>query len=177
MVRGDRGIPSNAAMRIRETAAALDPRLRVDDLQTLDEVYRLSFIGKYLMGVALAALALCVVLFSVTGIYTLMSFSVEARRREIGIRSALGASATRLALGAFRRVLIPVGASAVIGAIGAIAIDSFLASVLFDAGPEKRLHWLLPAGELFILLIAVIVVIGPVRRVLRVDPVQALRDG
>ncbi|MBI4473566.1 MAG: hypothetical protein HY646_12935, partial [Acidobacteria bacterium] len=62
-----------------------------------------------------AALALGIVLFSVAGIYTLMAFTVVQRRREIGIRSARGASPQRLVLVIFRRVLVPVSAGVALG--------------------------------------------------------------
>jgi putative ABC transport system permease protein len=123
-------------------------------------------------------LALGIVLFSVAGIYTLMAFTVVQRRREIGIRSALGASPLRLVLGIFRRVLVPVSAGVALGGLTALLLDFYLSPLLFDVREGGRpLPWILPAAEAFILLVGVIAVFGPTRRALRVDSVEALREG
>ena len=127
-------IPSGLENRLREIAAALDPALRIDDLQSLDEIYWYLSLGEYIGGSGVAALALGIVLFSVAGIYTLMAFTVVQRRREIGIRSALGASPLRLVLGIFRRVLVPVSAGVALGGLTALLLDFYLSPLLFPFG-------------------------------------------
>jgi hypothetical protein len=170
-------ISSRLENRLREIAAALDPALRVDDIQTLDEIYWYRSLGEYIEGSGLAALALGVLLFSVAGIYTLMAFTVVQRRREIGIRSALGASPLRLVLGIFRRVLVPVSAGAALGGLTALLLDFYLSPWLFVQEGGRPLPWILPAAEAFILLVGLTAVFGPTRRVLGVDAVEALREG
>ena len=124
-----------------------------------------------------AALTLCGVLFSVAGVYTSMVFTVVQRRREIGIRSALGAPPWRLIAGVFRRVLLPVGFGVALGAMSAMLLDSYLSPLLFDSGSDGRpLPWILPAAEASIFLIAALALYGPVRRALRIDPVEAVRE-
>jgi putative ABC transport system permease protein len=169
-------IPAGLANRLREIAAALDPALRINDLQPLDEIYWYLSPPDYIGGSGLAALALGVVVFSVAGIYTLMAFTVVQRRREIGIRSALGASQVRLVLGIFRQVLVPVSAGVVLGAMTALLLDFYLSPLLFVRDGGRPLPWILPAAEAFILLVGVLAVCGPARRALRVDPVEALRE-
>ena len=169
-------IPPNLEKRLREIAASLDPALRIDDLQSIDEIYWLLSLGEYIGGSGVAALALGIVLFSVAGIYTLMAFTVVQRRREIGIRSALGASPLRLVLGIFRRVLIPVSAGVVLGGFAALVLDFYFSPLLFAGEGSRPLPWILPAAEAFILLVGVIAVFGPARRTLGVDPVEALRE-
>jgi ABC-type lipoprotein release transport system permease subunit len=169
--------PPSLEKRLREIAAALDPALRVDDLQSLDEIYFLLSLPDYIGASGLAALALGIVLFSVAGIYTLMAFAVVQRRREIGIRSALGASPLRLMLGIFRSVLVPVSIGVVLGGLTALLLDFYFSPLLFPVRQGGRpLPWVLPAAEAFILLIGVIAVFGPARRTLGVDPVEALRE-
>jgi hypothetical protein len=170
-------IPPNLASRLREITAALDPALRVDEIQMLDEIYRLSLMGAIVGGALVAGLTLCGVLFSVAGIYTSMVFTVVQRRREIGIRSALGAPPWRLIAGVFRRVLIPVGGGVAIGALAAMLLDYYLSPLLCDFGADGRpLPWILPAAEAFIILIAAIALYEPVRRALRIDPMEAVRE-
>jgi putative ABC transport system permease protein len=169
-------IPSGLENRLRQITAALDPALRVDDLQTLGEIYWYMSVPEYIGGSGMVALALGIVLFSVAGIYTLMAFTVVQRRREIGIRSALGASPQRLVLGIFRRVLLPVSAGVALGGLAALLLDFYLSPLLFVQEGGRPLPWILPAAEAFILLVGVIAVFGPTRRALGVDPVEALRE-
>jgi putative ABC transport system permease protein len=167
-------VPPTLASRLREITAAVDPALRVDDIQTLGEIYRLLSIGGLAGGGVVVGVTLCGVLFSVAGVYTSMVFAVVQRRREIGIRSALGAPAGRLIAGVFRRVLFPVGLGAALGALAAMLLDYYLSPLLFDSG--RPLPWILPAAEAFIFLIAALALYGPVRRALRIDPMQAIRE-
>ena len=162
--------------RVRQIAAGLDPALRVDELQTLGEIFRLSSIGDIAVGGVVAALALSGILFSVAGIYTSMVFSVAQRRREIGIRAALGSPPWRLITGAFQQVLLPVGVGVALGGLAALILDYYLSPLLFDSTVDGRsLLWIL-AAEAFIFLMAAIALVGPIRRALRIDPVDALRD-
>lgn len=170
-------IPPDFATRIREITAAVDPALRIDDFQPLDEIYFYLSLPDYIGSATLAALALGIVLFSVVGVYTLMSFTVIQRRREIGIRSALGASPLRLITGIFRQVLVPVATGVTLGGLTALLLDMYLSPLLFGARESGRpLPWILPAAEAFVLTVGVIAVFGPARRALRVDPVEELRE-
>jgi predicted permease len=169
-------IPPNLGSRVREITAAYDPALRVDELQTLDEIYRVLSMGDIIGGGVVAALALCGVLFSVAGIYSSMVFAVVQRRREIGIRSALGAAPWRLITGAFRQVFIPVGIGVAFGGLAALMLDYYLAPLLFESRGDGRVLPWIPAAEAFIFLIAGIAIYGPVRRALRIHPVEALRE-
>ena len=126
----------------------------------------------------IAAATLCGILFALAGIYTSVRFTAVQRRREIGIRTALGAPAWKLAAGVFRQVLRPVGIGVALGGLAAMMLDSYLSPLLFDSGKSARpLPWILPATEVFLCALAAIVLYGPVRRALRVDPVEAMREG
>ena len=175
-LRAGRTAAPHLGRRLQDIVAALDPSVRVDDLQTLDEIHwRLSIAGLAGGGV-IASLTLAAVLFSVAGIYTSMAFALVERRREIGIRAALGAPPARLIAGAFRRVLLPVGVGMVLGSVAAGMLESYLSPLLFDQSGARPLPWILPAAEAFVLLTALIALWGPVRRALRVDPFATLRE-
>ena len=167
-------VPPRFENRLREIAARLDPAMRIDDLDSLDDTYFYSSLPEYIGASGLGGLALGIVLFSVAGIYTLLAFTVVQRRREIGIRSALGAPPFRLVLGIFRRVLIPVASGVAVGGVAAVLLHFYFSPLLLDGA--RPLPWILPATEAFILLVGVIAASGPTRRVLGADPVEALRE-
>jgi ABC-type antimicrobial peptide transport system permease subunit len=171
------GLLPDLAKRVREVATALDPNLRVDPIATMDRVYSPFPFADIGVASSLAGVMLGVLLLSGAGVYTLMAFAVVQRRREIGIRSALGAQPWALIAGLFRRVLFPVVVAAGVGAFGAALLDYYFSPVLFDFTEGGRpLPWILPAAEVFIVLLGLLVVAGPARRALRVDAVETLRD-
>lgn len=172
------GLLPDLANRVRTVAATLEPDLRVDPIRTMDDgVYEAFWFEDTGVASALAGVMLGVLLLSAAGVYTLLAFAVVQRRREIGIRSALGARPLTLILTLFRRVLVPVGVAAGIGALGAALLDHYFSPALFELREGGRpLPWVLPAAEAFIVFTGLLVVAGPARRALRVDPVEALRD-
>jgi len=91
--------------------------------------------------------------------------------------SALGARPLQLLAGIFRSVLTPVAAGAAAGGVVALLLNSFL-SVVFMANVGRRpLPWILPAAEVCIMVIGLLVLAGPARRAMRVQPTEALRNG
>ena len=103
------------AGRLREIAAAVDPNLQLRSVLTMDEILRKEQGVTRLVAAALAVVTLSVVLLSAAGIYSMMSFTVTQRRREIGIRAALGANPHRILASIFSRALgqLAVGATLV----------------------------------------------------------------
>jgi len=112
-----------------------------------------------------------VLLFSAAGVYALMSFTVSQRRREIGIRAALGASSMRLLRSVFSRVAAQVSMGVVLGALGAKAI----APLSDDVVLAKRLAIVTPAIALIMVVVGVVAAYGPARRSLRIQPTEAVR--
>ena len=166
---GVAGVPG----RLREMAAALDPTLRVDELRSLDEIYLQQRQGNNLGASALAVVTLSVLLLSAAGMYALMSFTVARRRREIGIRSALGAQPRHLLAGIFRRALGQVAVGALVGVLAALVLGVYL--------PVEELGgWhvpgVLPAAATIMMLVGLLSTAGPARRSLQIEPSEALRD-
>ena len=84
------------------------------------------------IGLVLILAMLSVVVLSAAGIYALMSFTVARRRREIGIRAALGADPTRVLAGIFARALGQLGLGTAVGLAGAVALESIIEGVMFQ---------------------------------------------
>jgi ABC-type antimicrobial peptide transport system permease subunit len=103
-----------------------------------------------------------------------MSFTVTLRRREIGIRTALGARQGRLLASIFARALWQIAAGVAVG----VAIALFLHQKLnIEVEGGWHIPGILPAAALFIMTIGLLSAAGPARRAVRVDPTEALRDG
>ena len=152
---------SDVAGRIREITTMLDPTLRVDEILSLDEVYRRIQLSNNVAGLALAVVMVSVLLLSAAGLYALMSFTVNQRRREIWIRSALGAQPRRLLAGIFRRALGQVGAGAVGGVLAALLIGYYLP--LEEMG-GWNVPGIIPGAAVIMVVIGLLAAFGPARR-------------
>jgi predicted permease len=171
LVRTD-GEPSAMFDAVRRAVRDADPEIPVVNLRTLDAVVALSVVGRrfntmLLVGFAALALALAAV-----GIYGLMSHAVLQRTREIGIRLAIGATASNvlgLVVGqAVRLALVGVAA----GLVGAVALTRVMQSLLFGVSPLDPLA--LGGAALLLLGVAGFSSYVPARRASRVDPKTAI---
>ena len=112
-------------------------------------------------------------LLAAVGVYGLMSFSVVARTREIGIRLALGAQPRQILIGIMREGLLLALAGIAIGLAIAVLAARVIASFLFAVGAGDPLTF--AAVALLLLVVALAASYIPSRRALRVDPIAALR--
>jgi len=166
--------PMAFANTLREIGARVDPSLQLRDVATLEMVLKREQGMLRLIGITVILVMLSVVVLTAAGIYALMSFTVARRRREIGIRAALGADPNRLLVGIFARVLGQLGAGAAIGLLGAIAFDRII-----DEGDQilqGEGAILVPAVILTMMLVGLLAAIGPARQGLRIQPTEALRE-
>jgi predicted permease len=165
---------SGTAGRLREIAGSVHPELLVDEVDRLEERY-LRFQDERMATVyALAIVTLSVVLLSAAGMYALMSFTVNQRRREIGLRSALGAQPLQLLAGTFRKPVRQIAAGAALGLLAAYLAGGVIP--IEDLG-GRQVPGVLVVAALFILVVGVLSVAEPARRALRLAPTEALRDG
>jgi putative ABC transport system permease protein len=171
-VRVRTGDPAALADPLRDLSASIDPDVLLLDVSTAALALQQAQGMMRLIGVSLALVILSVILLSSAGIYSLMSFTVARRRREIGIRAALGAHRNRLLIGIFSRVLAQLGAGAVLGLIAAVG----LAQILEGDMVRHYRALLLPLVVLLMMTLGVLAAIGPVRQGLRIQPIEALRD-
>jgi predicted permease len=166
-------VHSDLARRLAESTTAMDRNFQVEQFRALKDVYQAERNEENFLGSACASVLVVVLLFSAAGIHTLVVFALVLRRREVGIRSALGAPPLRLVADVFRRDLSPVVAGAFVGSLLAFPVDKLIprsdgesVSILFVSGVF-----------LLMLMIGLLAVAGPARRALRIDSVEALREG
>jgi predicted permease len=158
------------ARRTYQILIAIDPALRMAELETRGQADREDALAVRLVALALSSVLVTVLLFSAAGVYSLMSFAVSQRRREIGIRAALGASSMDVLRSVFSRVAVQVGLGVVLGALGATMI-----SVDVDAVVARRLAMVTPGIALIMVVVGVVAAYGPARRSLRIQPAEAVR--
>jgi predicted permease len=169
---------TGAAGRIREIAAGVDPTLRLEEVRTLDDLYRQQAFGNMVGASALLAATLSVLLLSAAGMYALMSFTVQQRRREIGIRAALGAGSARLLAGVFKRAAGQLLMGAAVGGSLAYIVDAYVPQEMLQMLGGWDVPGVLPATAVFMVAVGLLAALGPARRGLRVDPTEAMRgDG
>jgi ABC-type antimicrobial peptide transport system permease subunit len=159
---------------IRAAVAAIDPTQPITDLRSMDAVVAASTRQRQLALTLFAAFAVLSVLLSAAGIYGVLSGSVAERTREIGLRSALGASSADLLRMILSRGLRLAGAGIVLGLVGAYAVTRYLRTLLFDIAPTDAP--VLIGASVLLLLVAVVACLVPARRAVRVDPMVALRE-
>lgn len=171
-VRVREGPPAAFAGRLRNLTAAVDPGLQLEDLKTAAEEERDS--QRLNLATALLAVAVTasVLLLSAAGIYAMMSFTVARRRREIGIRQALGADPRRLLTGIFARASVRLGLGVLSGLILAAAV-SWAAG---DASLTGRNVALLAFAAAVMVTIGFVAALGPARQSLRIQPTEALKE-
>lgn len=163
--------PAAFASTLRRTISAVDPALRAHELAPLSDRYEhgdRSFLRIGLL--AMVSITLAVMLLSAAGIYALMSFTVNRRRREIGIRAALGADARRLLGGIFRRAFRQLAMGVAAGAAFA-----FLASSSLNPQQRTELPMATTIVAIAVLGMGILGAYGPARRGLRVQPTEALK--
>jgi predicted permease len=159
------------ARKAHQILTAVDPKLRIAELQARAQAESEDALAVRLVGLVLSCILVTVLLFSAAGVYSLMSFAVAQRRREIGIRTALGASSMDVLRSVFSRVAVQVGMGVVLGAVGAVVI----APASDDAVLTGRLAMVTPAIALIMVVVGVIAAYGPARRSLRIQPTEAVR--
>ena len=161
-----------AAARLRDVTTAIDPALRIGRLRSLGEIYRQWRSVAHTLGFMLGSVMLIVLLFAMAGMYTLMAFIVAQRRREVGLRCALGAQPGRLLMGIFGRSLVPLVIGASVGCLMALLIGS---SIQVEEVGGQTIPGIVPAAAVVMILVGVLALAGPARRAIRIDPAEALR--
>lgn len=168
-----RGAQAGLAERVRGVAARVDPALHVEQVRALDEIYRDHRLGDNLGAITIGAVTASILLLSAAGLYALMSFTVAQRRREIGIRSALGAQPGQLIADVFKRAFVQIGCGAALGLLAAFLIGRYVPIEQVGGLP---IPGVLPGAAVFMLIVGVLAALGPARRGLRIHPTEALRN-
>jgi putative ABC transport system permease protein len=168
------GDAARLAGAVRATVHDLDPNLPVSDVATMSTRLVQSMADRRYPMLLLALFAALAVLLAAIGIYGVLSYTVNERRREFGVRLALGArrdDVLRLVLGGGMRLTL---AGIAIGAVGAAIGARVLGRLLYEVPPVDPVTFaLVGAGLAAVALVAMCV---PALRATRVDPMAVLRS-
>jgi putative ABC transport system permease protein len=163
--------PETFAPTLRRTAMSIDPMLQLSGTTSLLASYREDTRAAAQLALVIALIGGSVLLLSAAGIHALMSFTVNQRRREIGIRTALGASTRQILTSVLARATRQLALGVGLGLAAAVALDLAAGGELM-AGTGLLL---VPATAAFMLIVGLLAAAGPARRGLRVQPTEALR--
>lgn len=143
-------------------------------LQTLDESLRAIFRPARIASFLSSALALFAVIMALIGVYGVITFDVESRYREFGVRAALGASSGMLIQAVGRGIVIAVSSGLLLGLLAAYALSRFLGSLLVGVSTHDLPSF--AVALLSMLMVSACAVLIPGMRVLHVQPADIMRD-
>jgi predicted permease len=169
-----RGNPGPVADRVRAAIRGVDSRVPVYDIGTLEDRLARALADDRMMAALSSALAAVALLLTAIGIYGVIAYSVGRRTAEIGIRVALGATATRVRWLVLRETLVVVAAGAAIGLPLSLASANVLKSTLYGVSPQDP--WTAAAALTTVVVAGIVAGAVPSQRAARLEPMTALRQ-
>lgn len=171
-VRSD-GDPAPVLAAVQREIRGLDSQVPIENVSTLEALIDGSLWMPKLAAGLLAAFGLLALGLASVGIYGLMAYSVARRRREIGLRMALGAGCTDVLRLVLRQALTLVAAGLALGVVGSLLVSRAASSLLYGLGLADPASFLGAATALA--AVALLASYLPARRASRVYPLVALR--
>jgi len=165
--------PASIAHAVVDAVHRVDRNQPVVDLKTMEQVAREPLARERMMMALLGAFAGLALILSGLGIYSVLSYSVSQRTREIGVRVALGAERRDVLGLVVRQGFTLTLSGVVIGLLGAFGLTRFLSSLLYDVKPNDTLT--LVVVSIMLAGVALLASYVPARRATKVDPMVALR--
>jgi ABC-type antimicrobial peptide transport system permease subunit len=166
------GDPTVQWLAVRRAVASLDPTVPVFDIETMDQRLTQSVSTTRFATFLGSLFALVALILGTVGIYSVLAYVVAQRRRDIGVRRALGATRADVMADVIRPALALTTTGIALGAAAAWASTSVLASLFVGVGPHDPLIYGAAAAALGCVALAAASV--PAFRATRVDPVVAL---
>jgi predicted permease len=166
--------PASFTDAVRRQVLALDRNQPISDVKTLSAVLDASENQRRLMFALLGAFSVAATLLAMLGLYSVISYSVVERTREIAIRQALGAQRSSILALVLRQGLGVALTGIVAGIVGAAGLTRLLSSMLFGVKALDPVTFMLAA--MLFLMVALAASYIPARRAAAVEPMAALRN-
>jgi len=168
------GNPMGVLRGVREQVEALDPNMPIFNTKTMAQHVNEALLIPRVSAALFGLFGTIGLILAVVGLYGVISYSVRMRTREIGIRMALGASASAVAGMVARKGLALVAASIATGVLIALALSRVIGSLLWGISATDGLTFAcVPA---ILLAVAGVAILLPARRASRIEPMAALRE-
>jgi predicted permease len=166
--------PESIIQPVRRELAALDPALPFLEIHTLAEEVDASAASERLTATLASLFGLLAAVLAALGIYGLLAYAVAQRRREIGIRMAVGARPADIGQMIGRQALALVALGVAAGLAAAWEAAPAIRSLLYGVTPSDGIS--MGAAAAFVMAISALATAIPAGRATRVEPASALRD-
>jgi predicted permease len=167
------GPPLAYADAVRKLVAELDPDLAITSVRPMGDFVNVALLPARMAAILLGSLGLLALALAAIGIYGVVSYAVNQRTREIGIRMALGAPTGNVLTMLIRQGVTPALLGLGLGFVAALAAVGVLGAFLYGISPRDPVTF--ASSVLLLLVVALFAAYVPARRASRVDPAAALR--
>jgi predicted permease len=172
VVRAERN-PLALVTAMRDVVDSVDPQVPVTDFVELDRLASDARLRPRFLAAVMSGFAALATMLAVLGVYAVLAQSVRARSREIGVRSALGATRGNIVREILAEGLMPTVAGLLVGLTAAAALSGYLQSLLFQVEPLDPASF--ATGALMLLAASVVACTAPAAWAARLDPARALK--
>jgi ABC-type antimicrobial peptide transport system permease subunit len=159
---------------VRKVVRDLDSTIPIRESSDWNSLLAMAFFPSRVATVALGLFGAFGLLLSIAGTFGLASYTVSKRLRGLSLRVALGAQARQILETALGRMLLLLGSGAAVGMMLGVAASRVLSAIVYQASAQDP--FVLAAVAFTMVLTGCLSVAGPVRRALRVDPANLLRE-
>ena len=165
--------PRAIVVSVERALRSVDPTAAIENVKTLEQIRDDSLASRTFAMNLLAGFSVIASVLTLVGIYGVLSLSVASRRRELAIRSAVGAEQSDISKLIFGEGFRLIAGGVLVGVVLALVVSRVLRSFLFEVQPSDPLT-LSSVGVLFV-AVGLLACWVPVRRARKVDPLEALR--
>ena len=166
--------PGRVAAAVRQTVREMDPGLALLSVATADELYAASVARQRFATSLLSGFALVGLLLGAIGMYGVVSYTVEQRRREFGIRRALGARDRTIQRELISQTLTLTLAGVIAGGALSLLLTRLLSGLLYETSPMDLPTYAVVVATMT--LVALLAAWLPARRIARIDPLEVMRS-
>jgi putative ABC transport system permease protein len=167
------GDPLTYVNAVRDAVGRVDPEQPIFDVRTVDQRVAQTLAPDRFGAVLMSAFSFLAVMLAVGGLYSLLSYSIAQRTREVGVRMAMGATTGRVVTMVLFQGMTLVLAGVALGLAGALALGRVIENLLFGIVPTDPITLLVVT--LSLTSVALLATWIPAWKATRVDPIQALR--
>ena len=159
---------------IRAALGEIEPKRAMYAIRPLAEALSRSLSQPRLNTVLLVLFAAMALFLAAMGLYGVLSQLVSSRRREIGVRMALGARPTQIVTSIVAQAATVTGLGMIVGIVGALALARVMTTLVFGIPARDPLTFAIV--PMLLALVAAVAALVPARRAARIDPMTSLRD-